>query len=266
MKTIHILTLTGLLFAACQNNSGNRQQTAKPKADTLTYHYTSYEKRSDKLVKSSESTDTSYFLATYPVFKNDTINQFVRSSVIINDSPDTTFASIEALGENFIGQFDKFHAKDPYPRVWTSETHAAVNVITPNYLSLAVSYENYTGGAHGNYGTVYSNYNIATHQEIRLADIIPQTYQKELNAIGERYFRAKEGLTDTASLKETYFFENGQFALNQNFYLSADSLHFLYNIYEIKPYVSGTTKLAIPLTDVERLLSPQAKVLIASFD
>ena len=37
----------------------------------------------------------------------------------------------------------------------------------------------------------------------------------------------------------------------------------MYNIYEIKPYVSGHTELTIPYADLENMLTTKAKTIIA---
>ncbi len=253
---------------SCQNPSGERQQTETTAvaADTLIYKYKTYEKRSENIVKTAETTDTSFYRATYPVFANDTLNQFVKSSIIVNDNPDNVYATLEKVGEAFIRDFDQFYPRDPYPRIWTSETNAHVKHITPVYLGLEVQFYNYTGGAHGNHGILFTNYDLAANAEVRLHDIIPDEYRKELNAVAERYFRKNESLSDTASLKNDYFFEDGLFTVTENFTLLPDSLHFLYNVYEIKPYVAGRTPLSVPYSDIERMLSPLAKKLIASLN
>lgn len=270
MKTIHTYLVFAALWAltACQNPGGDGQQAEPPVTapDTLIYKYKTYEKRSEHIVKTTETTDTSFFRATYPVFADDTLNQFVKSSVIVNDNPDKVYTTLEEAGEAFIRDFDQFYPKDPYPRVWTSEINARVKNITPAYLALEVQYYNYTGGAHGNHGTMFTNYDLAMHGEVRLHDIIPDEYRKELNAVAERYFRKNESLPDTASLKNVYFFEDGLFTVTENFTLLPDCLHFLYNVYEIKPYVAGVTRLSVPYSDLERMLSPRAKKLIASLN
>lgn len=51
-----------------------------------------------------------------------------------------------------------------------------------------------------------------------------------------------------------YLFEKGRFVLNDNFTLTQTGIKFLYNVYEIKPYVAGITELEIPYSDLKDIL------------
>ena len=85
-----------------------------------------------------------------------------------------------------------------------------------------------------------------------------------MTKIGERIFRNDEKISSTASLTENYFFENGKFNLPENFYISNKGLVFLYNPYEIKPYVAGTTELVIPFANLKKIAKPNT--ILSSFN
>ena len=250
------------VLAACQSNTEEQQKSdSTTVGDTLTYVYQDYVKYSDHVIKTSETTDTSFYAVSYPVFDDSTVNLFVREALLGNGA-----STAEEAASSFIGEFDRFYASDPYPRVWTSESHAKVYRITPSYLGLSVFASSYTGGAHGNYAMVYKHYDLQANKQLQLNDIVPLSYQNELTAVGERYFRIQENLTVNQSLDDGYFFDDGRFNLPDNFALEPDSMLFLYNIYEIKPYVNGQTELRIPYTDIDRLLTDRAKQVIAEMD
>ena len=251
-----------MVMAACQSNTGGSESTEQPAtADTLGYVYEDYIKYSDNLIKTEETTDTAFYAASYPVFEDTAVNRMVLTALLGNDT-----STVESAAGTFVGEFDRFYASDPYPRIWTSESHASVYRITPSYLELSVFASSYTGGAHGNYATVFKHYDLSTGEALQLNDIVPVTFQNELTAVGERYFRNQENLTVDQSLEDEYFFDQGRFSLPDNFALETDSMLFLYNIYEIKPYVSGPTELRIPYADIERLLTDRAKHIIAEMD
>ena len=86
--------------------------------------------------------------------------------------------------------------------------------------------------------------------------MVEETKIIELTAIGESIFRKDENLSSTANLENEYFFENSKFYLPQNFYISDKGLVFLYNPYEIKPYVAGTTELIIPFSSLKNIVKP----------
>ncbi len=252
----------GLALAACQPNTNtqeaNRRATA---ADTLAYTYEHYIKYSKNLVKTSETTDTAFFAASYPIFNDSTANTFVQSALLGSDS-----ATVETAASAFIGEFDRFYASDPFPRIWTSESHAKVYTITPSYLGLAIHAYSFTGGAHGNYATIFKHFDLQANERLTLSDIVAPSFQNELTAVGERYFRTQENLGVDQSLEDAYFFDGGRFSLPDNFALERDSMLFLYTIYEIKPYVNGETELRVPYTDIERLLTDRAKQIIAELN
>lgn len=247
-----------LLLTGCQPNMDSNQQSDRAAAaDTLTYKYMDYIRYSDNVVKTTETTDTTFFSVSYPVFDDSVVNRFVQTTLLGSDT-----ASVERAAEQFIGDFDRFVKSDPFPRVWTSESHARVYRITPTYLGIVIDASSYTGGAHGNYATVFDHYDLAAHEPITLDDIVATAYQNELTAIAERYFRRQEDLSVDQSLEDRYFFDDGRFSIPANFALERDSMLFLYNIYEIKPYVDGQTELRVPYSDIERLLTDRGKRII----
>jgi len=265
MKIMRLITYCvsiGLSLAACHSNTNKQKETgATNAADTLTYVYEDYIKYSENLIKTSETTDTSFYAASYPVFVDSTANLSVRTALLGNDT-----ATVEETAASFIKEFDRFYASDPFPRVWTSESHAKVHHITPTYLALVIHASSYTGGAHGNYATIFKHYDLQAREWLTLDDIVAPSFQNELTAVAERYFRRQENLGVNQSLEDAYFFDNGQFSLPDNFALDPDSMLFLYTIYEIKPYVNGETELRVPYTDIERLLTDRAKRIVAELN
>src|SRR5690606_24904773 len=249
----------GLALVACQPSMDEQQANDQNAAiDTLTYRYEDYIKYSENLIKTSETTDTAFYAASYPVFDDSSANRFVQTALLGDDS-----TTVEEAASTFIGEFDRFYTSDPYPRIWTSESHAKVYRITPSYLALAIHASSYTGGAHGNYATIFKQYDLQANEWLTLDDMVTPSFQNELTAVAERYFRTQENLGINQSLEDAYFFDQGQFRLPDNFTLEADSMLFLYTIYEIKPYVNGETELRVPYADIERLLTDRAKRVIA---
>jgi len=247
------------VFAACQFNQETKETDKQTTSvDTLTYKYQHYTLYSDHLVKTSETTDTAFYTVSYPSFTDSTVNQFVLTTLLGSDT-----ASVKGTAQTFIGEFDEFFLSDAFPRVWTSESHLKVHRITPSYLGLVIDVYTYTGGAHGNYATVFTHYDLTNHTPLTLNDIVMKPFQNELTAVAERYFRKQENLAVDQPLDDRYFFDQGHFHIPENFALEQDSLLFLYNIYEIKPYVDGQTELRVPYTEIDRLLTDRAKHIVA---
>src|SRR5690606_187889 len=123
-------------------------------------------------------------------------------------------------------------------------------------------FESYTGGAHGVHYIYYNNYSVNQNRELLINDIVADEFQASLTKVGEDIFRKQEGISDNQSLTDDYFFNEGIFSLPHNFILQKDGILFLYNIYEIKPYVSGYTRLLIPYNSIHDLLTTKGKEIV----
>jgi len=258
MNTGSLCLIMLCFFSACQFSQKTDETDASSLSlDTLAYEYEHYTQYSDHVLKTNETTDTAFYAVSYPSFTDSTVNRFVLTTLLGNDT-----ATVQASAQTFVDEYDQFFLSDPFPRIWTSESHTNVYRITPSYLELVTDAYTYTGGAHGNYGTVFSHYDLTNSRQIVLDDVVTKPFQNELTAIAERYFRKQEHLAVDQSLTDRYFFDQGHFHIPDNFALEEDSLLFLYNIYEIKPYVDGQTKLRVPYTEIDRLLTDRAKRFI----
>src|SRR5690606_31526416 len=98
------------ILSGCQPNSGDGRASDNKRAatDTLTYQYTDYTRFSDHLVKTSETTDTTFFSVSYPVFADSTVNLFVREALLGSDT-----ASVEKAADQFTSDFDRFMDTGP---------------------------------------------------------------------------------------------------------------------------------------------------------
>jgi len=126
--------------------------------------------------------------------------------------------------------------------------------LTLAYLSesLAVlsqfTYE-FSGGAHGNYGTRYLTLDLKTGKRLTLADVLSPAARKKLPALLEKAFRKQYGLKPGESLQSGGLFEN-KITPGENFYLTPTALVFSYAPYEIGPYAMGEITLVVPRGEV----------------
>lgn len=259
-----VIALT-VLLSACNSASDNSSQTGKMEtADTLSYTSQTYRLES-KLDKKPGDTikEKTYFEAIYPVFEDSALNAYVESLMVMNSNPDIEYTTLKESGEGFINSFDEYQQLD-YSSPWPWYNNIRVKVLrnNPYYISFAVEYDDFMGGAHGNHGTNYGNYDLSLRREIALTDMIEQGKMDSLTKVAEQIFIKQEEMNEEETAFTDYFFEDGVFSLNNNFLLQDSSILFLYNIYEIKAYAAGTTKLEIPYADIESLLTPKAKEIL----
>lgn len=120
---------------------------------------------------------------------------------------------------------------------------------TDAYVRLMASGWSYTGGAHGNGYTSYEYFSKATGASLDLGYFISD--MDGVLPIAEKYFRIQQEIGEEESLEDVgFWFDNGVFELNENFYFTEDQMVFVFNPYEIAPYAAGTILLEIPLSEL----------------
>lgn len=263
MKRTGIFVLL-ISFMACQSEkktTGAADSIAMAGAtDTLTYSYDSVKVYSKSpLSKDKNITDTSKATISYPVFADKNINDFILKKVLLTADSGKNYSSYQAYASDFIKGFDDFQKTEKdSPQTWFLEIKNEVTAQKTSYLSIRSRFVSYMGGAHPNTVFSYLNYNTLSKQEILLDSLLLPGAMPKLTAVAEEIFRKNEKLSPTASLKDGYFFENNTFSLNHNFTITEEGLKFLYNPYEIKAYVYGTTELLIPFSALKGIAKPNS--------
>lgn len=247
-----MLIASGSILLSC--NPLNESTRNSKEADTLTYDVRELKLVSEHVVEQENTTDTTYFKANYPFFADTALDQYVQELIVLNDNPDNQFHTIQAQGESFITDFNQYFSDSEHVLPWLYEVNTGVIVNEKNYLSFKTNYSTYQGGAHGNHGILFANYDPVERRALTLHDFVKEEHHQELLAMAEQLFRDQEGLAEDQSLDD-YFFEDNAFALNNNFTFTDTGLLFLYNVYEIKPYVDGTTELLIPYQDLSGIMT-----------
>ena len=102
-----------------------------------------------------------------------------------------------------------------------------VQLCTDEVLVYRVDYNEYTGGAHGNYLTTFLNLDLKTLCPLRLDDLFAAEYQDP----------------------------------TENFCLGHEGITFHYNIYEIAPYVMGATEITLPWQRISHLLGERNDII-----
>ena len=248
-------------FTSCQWGVPHNKTKPAVAKDTLVYIYKNIEERA---LDCGNKPDTACSSAkiTYPVFTtqnalNDTITHQLLAINSISEKPDK---DLHQQAKNFIKAYmaDSLRKSNP-DMVYTLESSATVLRQDSGLTTIQIDRYLYAGGAHGSTYTGFINWNTKAGKKIGLNDLFVPDYERKLSAIAEKIFRKDEKLTDTSSLKN-YFFKDEKFALNDNFLVTPVGIRFLYNEYEIKPYVDGTTELLIPYAQIKSLLRPNTVV------
>lgn len=249
---LYFTLLSAFLFSC----TSIKQQEKSEEYSLPAYYYKTFRINSTKPLADS---DTTYFIVTYPEFSDSKINEYVQKHLVL----DSGVNSVEEMGKKFISEYDKIYDELEYKRPWYQDKRDSVEVQTESYIGFSTHFESYTGGAHGVHYIYYNNYSVDQNRELLLNDIVADEFQVSLTKVAEDIFRKQEGISDSHSLTDDYFFKEGIFSLPHNFLLQKDGILFLYNIYEIKAYVFGNTQLFIPYTSISDMLTTAGKEIMA---
>ena len=120
----------------------------------------------------------------------------------------------------------------------------------------------YMGGAHGLETRNYFNFDLKTGNLITEKDLFKSNYQAELSEIIKmRIVEESKEMNETKetepilSLEDTDFWSDS-IKPNGNFYITDESINFVFNPYEIAPYYMGQTEVSIPFNRLKNILKP----------
>lgn len=226
--------------------------------DTLAYVYKTFKRRAADCKNKPDSVCT-VVKFKYPFFNdqrqlNYTVKRKLMTMFQLYQKRDTSLAQV---AEHFLTSYDKDKQVRSYPVPYTLNCYARVLRQDSCITTIETGGIVFSGGAHPLSHTGFINWNTKKHRSITLIDLIDPGNIEKLKSIAEGIFRKNEKLSDTASLANGYFFRNNVFSLNRNYLISPVGIRFLYNQYEIKPYVAGVTQLLVPWSKIKPLLRPE---------
>lgn len=249
MKKLSFVFLISVLLFAC-NEPGNSLRFSQKELVLK-----------DDTCQTNECTMVSL---RYPIFEgtaSDTLNQTALNMIGSSYFNDTfVVLSPQKTAETFINTYREFKEETPdYPSItWVLDKDLRVDTILSNVITLRYDESSFSGGAHGNYYTLFNHFQLQPFKILWLADFLNQASDTfQVIKIAESVFREQHKLNAYADLSEDFFFENGIFKLNDNFHFTQKGIEFHFNIYEIQPYAAGDYDLLIPFDKVAHLLNKE---------
>jgi hypothetical protein len=136
---------------------------------------------------------------------------------------------------------------------WDWTHHTSIFRPVEEIIAVSSGWGGYQGGAHGNYFSETVNFFTSTGKRVKLEDLF--TDLAALNAIGVVYFKKDNGLdADVDCMEQGWDFTDQEFALNNNFDVSTESITWQFNSYEIGPYSSGAPSVTIPIKELSKVM------------
>jgi hypothetical protein len=194
--------------------------------------------------------------AIIPVFEDgsqqliDSINIFIGQTFFehknnITDLKKIVKAESDSFYQDYLRDFSDFNEAD-FPLTYNYIYKFNVAFHNTKYVTLKNESYAYTGGAHGNYSTLYYVFSAENGKLLSINDLVSDTLK--LQEIAKQQFYKLKNIDVNKSINDQgYWFEKKLFSLNNNFGLLKDTLIFTYNPYEITNYAEGQTELKIPM-------------------
>ena len=138
----------------------------------------------------------------------------------------------------------------PFYSGLSQESDVSISYYSENYLVLTHSYSEYTGGAHGLYGSGHITYDL---KRKKLADMNDRLTPKQLEKVPElleRHFRDQYEVPEKDKLSEWLFIESFEEYGLVNIYMTDKGVTSYYGLYEIGPYAIGMVEIFIPWDDL----------------
>lgn len=122
----------------------------------------------------------------------------------------------------------------------------------------------YMGGAHGMETRNYFNFNLKTGKLISEDDLFKTNYEIQLAELikvriieESKEYKNEKNSEPIINLEDTDFWTDS-IKSNGNFYITDESINYVFNPYEIGPYYLGETEVTIPFNRLKNILKPNS--------
>ncbi|MCB9045359.1 MAG: DUF3298 and DUF4163 domain-containing protein [Chitinophagales bacterium] len=195
---------------------------------------------------------------------NDEQTEFVRTTILKSMGCDTGNVNgcIKKIKDNYTEQY-RSTAEGMEPHLlgeafnnWDLEISYAVVYNENDIIVLDNSHYEYTGGAHGSFGSFYLNIDRRNKKQLVLNDIMTVD-SLQLIALLTKEAKTHFDLEAGQPLSARMF--SDELFVPNNFYISNKGITFSYGLYEIASYADGLVELFIPYNKITELLTPEFK-------
>ncbi|NSL89584.1 DUF3298 domain-containing protein [Chitinophaga solisilvae] len=135
---------------------------------------------------------------------------------------------------------------------WTAENDMKVVWNTWPLLVIEKYVYDFTGGAHGNWGSSYKTLDLAKKEVLTPEKVFKPGYKEALAPFLDKAFRKKFHIDEDESLDQSLLVKT--ITPNNNFIMTDKGVAFSYSPYEIGPYALGQVTLFVPLSEIKNLM------------
>lgn len=242
------------------SKSKDMNQTGIPLAPEI------FKSRIERTLTNIEGKDTAVSFIAYEFYSapkspwQDSINHWIGNFMHATSAMESEKHHYEILTHqyfyNALSQFEEnfksVRNTSESQAVWFYEASVSIDDHLPNYAQVKGQAFFYTGGAHPNSSIMSSVISKEDATKLKLSDLTTDVIK--FNQIAEKHFRKARDLNKTDDLKTDFWFENGIFACNDNFFIDSNGITFTFNAYEVAPYYFGRTEFTVPFNEVKDIL------------
>ncbi|GBU07543.1 hypothetical protein AwDysgo_08740 [Bacteroidales bacterium] len=131
-----------------------------------------------------------------------------------------------------------------------------------NLLSYQVEFTDYTGGAHGSLTLSSYTIDLSSGKLIAESDIFIEDYQDAIAKIIVNEIVKSNEVATAKDLEDIGYFSVDEIVPNKNFLVDEKGITYLFNEYEIAPYVMGTTEVFIPYSTLKPYIKDNSPLLL----
>ena len=167
------------------------------------------------------------------------------------------------LSEFYTADLKEGMHEDELPSWYNHEYNIAseLKLVRDSIYNFSVTNYEYTGGAHPNTTIQWVNINANTGKELKKSDVFIEGSDKKIIQLITDHLIAEankkletDTITSIDGLRENGILLNVDLYVPDFFLITEEGISFLFNRYEIAPYVVGDFQLNIPYAEIENLM------------
>lgn len=258
MKNLFGVLIIAGLFSACEKKQSQPSEikvedTLKVKKDSVTLSVDSLSVTDSVRVSKAFTAEFSQKVLTFKGLQKQVLDSLYVNELFMEKKPMKDYSKesiLERINERKKQYLTESSANNDYvnrdfEQHWEEISDMKIHSQTKDFLTINYNGYGYGGGAHGYGYDLYKTVDLKKQSIIQLSDLVDETKVKWQPILLKHVDR------------EMLFDEN--ITANRNFYFDNQSITFVYNQYEIGPYVSGVIEIKVPFSEIKQALKQEFK-------
>lgn len=178
---------------------------------------------------------------------------------------DNTVASYRKEAQDYAQEWEKEESHHIDFSTFEQNVRLSVEHIYSRLMTVSTGYSSFLGGAHGSYFIRYSNIEISNGKLLTEETLFKKGYEKKLASLIQNEISRRNNLPDQDE-HLSLLIDLEKVQSSSNFYFDKSGIVYVYNQYEITPYVQGVVEINIPYNQFMPLINEAYLPLINSVE